>query len=166
MFGFCFCWSVLLKFTWKSVFVFRFLKFNEDEIRGIKMILRFNWKFFVNLPFMFSNLGSGIPILEVCTCAQDILNSLWILVLLLLKCTKCKHYLFVIVEQFYLMVSIELLKLKFKEQSLRFSRVPWDISKILLEKYVFVLVLLLLLLLLLLLKFEEVELCSIKGRLM
>ena len=53
--------------SWKSVFVFRLLKFIEDAVCGIKRILIFDWKFSVYLPFIFSNLGSGIPYLQVYT---------------------------------------------------------------------------------------------------
>ena len=52
---------------WKSVFLFRLLKFNEDEVRymwrGIKRICRFDWKVSVYLPFIFSNLGPVISYL-------------------------------------------------------------------------------------------------------
>ena len=47
--------------SWKSVSVFRLSKLNEDEVCGSAdsiEICRFDWKVFVYLPFIFSNLVS------------------------------------------------------------------------------------------------------------
>ena len=48
----------IFQVSWKSVCVFRLLKFNEDEVRGIKKILRFDWNFSIYLPFIPSLLTS------------------------------------------------------------------------------------------------------------
>ena len=53
--------------SWNIDFVFHLMKFNEDELRDIKRVLRFDWNFSVYLPFIFSNLGFGILCLQVGT---------------------------------------------------------------------------------------------------
>ena len=57
----------IFEVSWNSYFVFHLMKFNEDEPRDIKRVLRVDWNFSVYLPFIFSNLGFGILSLQVGT---------------------------------------------------------------------------------------------------
>ena len=142
-------------FLLEKCFCFSFIKISEDEVRGV--VLRRSADL---IGKFLPTFRSYFPVKDLSFCvyrgARDISSFLW------KNCfcysvLKGNHSFYLLqVNNFIWWFLFNFgLNFKFKEQPLRVYKDPWDISRILLEKYVFELISFLL-------NFEEGEVCVIK----